>query len=63
MSEWFSSVRARTTIIATLVFAAALAVATFALLTSLESSLVDEVDRGLDARAAFIDSQLELLPA
>ena len=53
----FRSVRAKTTIVATVVFALALGVALTALIVTLRSSLIDEVDRALETRVAFIESR------
>ena len=53
------SVSARTALVAMLVMALTLAAATVALITTLRSSLLDEVDRSIDSRAADVASQVQ----
>ena len=54
------SVRTRTTVTASVVFAVALAASAVVLLQVLRSSLLDEIDRSIDARAADIAAQIDV---
>lgn len=54
-----TSVRARTTTTAVVAFSIAVALAALGLIATLQSSLMDEIDRSLDSRAADIAAQVD----